>query len=77
MYELMPNKKKFVQIIEIKADGFVEFYFAIGEASMYVELLLPFKAFIQFCSNNRVSFFSKEQERELLIDNQNWKYGLN
>jgi phenol hydroxylase P0 protein len=77
MYELIPEKNKYVQIIEIKDDGFVEFYFAVGEASMNVELLLPFKAFIQFCSNNRVSFFSKEQEKELLLDNQHWKYGLN
>lgn len=77
MYELMPDEKKFVQIIDIKDNGFVEFYFAIGEASMYVELLLPFKAFIQFCSNNRVSFFTQSQEDELLLDNQNWKYGLN
>jgi phenol/toluene 2-monooxygenase (NADH) P0/A0 len=77
MYELMPNKRKFVQIIEIKDNGFVEFNFAIDEAVMNVELLLPYKAFIEFCQNNRVSFFTKEQEDELLIDSQNWKYGLN
>lgn len=77
MYELMPKEKKFVQIINIRDDGFVEFNFAVGEAVMNVELLLPYKAFIEFCQNNRVSFFTKEQEDELLIDNQNWKYGLN
>ena len=49
MYELMPNEKKFVQIIEIKNNGFVEFNFAVGEAVMNVELLLPYKAFIEFC----------------------------
>jgi phenol hydroxylase P0 protein len=77
MYELMPNEKKFVQIIAIKDNGFVEFNFAIGEAVMNVELLLPYKAFIEFCQNNRVSFFTQEQEKELLIDTKNWKYGLN
>lgn len=77
MYELMPNEKKFIQIIEIRNDGFVEFNFAVGEAAMNVELLLPFKAFIEFCQNNRVSFFTQEQEGEILIDNENWKYGLN
>ncbi len=77
MYELMPNEKKFVQIINIKDDGFVEFNFAVGEAVMNVELLLPYKAFIEFCQNNRVSFFTGEQEHELLVDSQNWKYGLN
>ena len=77
MYELMPNEKKFVQILNIKDDGFVEFNFAVGEAIMNVELLLPYRAFIEFCQNNRVSFFTKEQEDELVLDNQNWKYGLN
>lgn len=77
MYELMPNEKKFIQIIEIRNDGFVEFNFAVGEAVMNVELLLPYKAFIEFCHNNRVSFFSEEQEKEILYDNEIWKYGLN
>ena len=77
MYELMTNEKKFVQIINIKDNGFVEFNFAVGEAVMNVELLLPYKAFIEFCHNNRVSFFSKEQEDEILLDNETWKYGLN
>lgn len=77
MYELMPKQKKFVQIIDINSNGFVEFHFAVGEAVMNVELLLPYRAFIEFCQNNRVSFFTKEQEEELLIDNNHWKYGLN
>jgi len=77
MYELMPEKKKFVQIMEIRNDGFVEFYFAIGEAAMNVEFILPYKAFIEFCQNNRVSFFTKEQDSEVLIDNENWQFGLN
>lgn len=77
MYELMPKEKKFVQIIDINKNGFVEFNFAIGEAVMNVELLLPYRAFIEFCQNNRVSFFTKEQDKELLQDNENWKFGLN
>jgi phenol hydroxylase P0 protein len=76
MGELMPNEKKFVQIIEIKDDGFVEFYFAIGEIDMNVELILPYKAFIEFCHNNKVSFTTKKQEEELRISNEIWKYGL-
>lgn len=76
MYELMPDQKKFIQIIEIRNDGFVEFNFAVGEAVMNVELLLPYKAFIEFCHNNRISFFTQEQESELLIDDENWKNGL-
>jgi phenol hydroxylase P0 protein len=77
MHELMPNEKKFVQIIELKDNGFVQFYFAVSEVKMNVELLLPFKAFIEFCQNNRVSFFTEEQEEQVENDNLNWKYGTN
>lgn len=77
MYELMPEEKKFIQIMEIRDDGFVEFNFAVGEAAMNVELILPYKAFIEFCQNNRVSFFTEEQDAEVLIDNENWQFGLN
>lgn len=76
MNELMPNQKKFVQIIKILNNGFVEFYFAVGEVEMNVELLLPYKAFIEFCQNNRVSFINKEQEKALEVNNKIWKYGL-
>jgi phenol hydroxylase P0 protein len=76
MNELMPNQKKFVQIIEITNNGFVEFYFAVGEVEMNVELLLPYKAFIEFCQNNRVSFVTKEQEEILEVNKKIWKYGL-
>jgi phenol/toluene 2-monooxygenase (NADH) P0/A0 len=75
--ELMPNEKKFVQIIELKENGFVQFYFAVTEVKMNVELLLPYKAFIEFCQNNRVSFFTEEQEEEVENNNLNWKYGTN
>jgi len=77
MYELMPNEKKFVQIIEIKETGFVEFFFAISEVQMNVELILPYKAFIEFCANNKVSFFTEEQEKLVVDDNLQWKYGTN
>lgn len=77
MNELMPSENKYVQIIELRNDGFVEFYFAVGEATINVELILPYKAFIEFCQNNRVSFFTQKQEDELIQDNNNWKYGLN
>jgi phenol hydroxylase P0 protein len=75
MNELMPSENKYVQIIELRNDGFVEFYFAVGEATINVELILPYKAFIEFCQNNKVSFFTEEQELLMIEDNLLWKYG--
>jgi phenol hydroxylase P0 protein len=76
MGELMSGLKKYVQVLNTRDDGFVEFYFAIDDPSVYAELLLPYKEFIKFCSTNRVNFFTVEQEK--IIENEllQWKYGI-
>lgn len=46
--------KKFVRVIEHRADGLVAFEFAIGWPELLVELLLPEAAFAEFCRTHRV-----------------------
>ena len=46
--------KRFVRVIEERADGLVAFEFAIGWPELSVELLLPAPAFAEFCATNRV-----------------------
>ena len=38
-------QKKFVRVVELRPDGFVEFEFAVGEPELYVEMVLPPTAF--------------------------------
>lgn len=76
MSELMEGMKKYVYVLNIRDDGFVEFYFSINDPSLYVELLLPHKEFISFCSTNRVSFFTQEQEQSIHNELLAWKYGV-
>jgi phenol/toluene 2-monooxygenase (NADH) P0/A0 len=45
---------RFVRLRKVRADGFVEFDFAIGEADLSVELVMPVAAFHEFCRANRV-----------------------
>jgi len=75
MNELMPGHKKFIKIIKIKNDGFVEFLFAIDSPTTNVEFILPYKTFIEFCERNRVAFVSEEEEEEMRKDDILWKYG--
>lgn len=75
MYELMPGKDKFIKIEKIKPSGFVEFLFAIDQVTTNVEMILPYKEFIEFCGRNRVSFVSEEQEEEMKEDDILWQYG--
>lgn len=49
-------QKKFVRVVELRPDGFVEFEFAVGEPELYVEMVLPPTAFDDFCAANRVIF---------------------
>lgn len=49
-------KRKFVRVLELRADGFVEFEFAVGEPELCVEMILPAAAFDEFCAMNKVSF---------------------
>jgi len=46
--------RRYVRVIEERADGMVAFEFAIGWPELSVELLLPAPAFAEFCAANRV-----------------------
>ena len=44
--------RRFVRVVEHRADGFVEFRFSIGDPSLFVEMFLGEAAFAEFCSLN-------------------------
>jgi phenol/toluene 2-monooxygenase (NADH) P0/A0 len=46
--------RRFVRVLEERADGLVFFEFSIGWPELAVELLLPRPAFDEFCATNRV-----------------------
>ncbi|MFM2370370.1 MAG: hypothetical protein RIS85_92 [Pseudomonadota bacterium] len=46
--------RRFVRLRNRRANGIVEFDFAIGAPEIFVELIMPEAAFAQFCADNRV-----------------------
>ena len=48
------TSRKFVRVIEQRANGLVAFEFSIGWPELAVELLLPAPAFAEFCAQNKV-----------------------
>lgn len=46
--------QRFVRVTRVRADGFVEFDFAIGEPELFVELILSESAYAEFCATNDV-----------------------
>jgi|TARA_R100000005_G_scaffold83854_1_gene51787 phenol hydroxylase P0 protein len=67
--------KRYVRIRGVINDKFVEFDFAIGDPSLYVELVLPKAAFDAFCKHNQVEMMTSEQSDAVDADMEKWRYG--
>ena len=67
--------KRYVRIRGVINDKFVEFDFAIGDPSLYVELVLPKAAFHAFCEHNQVEMMTSEQSDAVDADMEKWRYG--
>ena len=68
--------KKFVRVLELRQDGFVEFEFAIGEPELFVEMILPATAFDEFCAMNKVTFLDENAQLKVGLDSEevwNWR----
>jgi phenol hydroxylase P0 protein len=66
-----------VRLIERRADGFVEFEFAIGYPELYAEMLLPAEAYASFCQSNEVIFLEPRTEAELAeAGGPDWNWNL-
>lgn len=65
----------FVRVRERRADGFIEFDFAIGDPELSVELILPEAAFQEFCATNQVRHLSDEEGARVDADQAKWRHG--
>jgi phenol hydroxylase P0 protein len=61
--KIFDTTHKFVRVIEAREGGLIEFEFAIGEPELFVELIMPAHAFVEFCEANQVTVL--EQVRAL------------
>ena len=66
---------RYVRVRDVIDDRFIEFDFAIGEPSLYVELVLPKDAFEAFCRHNNVTMMTDEQAAAVDADMEKWRYG--
>ena len=59
----------------INSYGMVEFDFSIGDPSLYVEMILPEQAFLEFCETNSVRFLTEEEGAVIDADREKWRTG--
>lgn len=74
--ETFDTTRKFVRVIETRANGMVEFEFAIGEPELFVELLLPATAFAEFCAVNAVTLLDAATAPDTDSDAAQWQWNL-
>jgi len=67
--------RRYVRFRTLRSDGFVDFYFSIGEPALGVELSLPLEQYKEFCRSNKVVYLTREQWEAIDFDQQKWRYG--
>jgi len=66
---------KYVRVRSNTGARFVEFDFAIGEPSLFVELIMPQGVFDDFCQKNQVVHMTDEQMLAVDEEMRKWRYG--
>ncbi len=66
---------KYIRVRSEPDARFVEFDFAIGDPSLFVELVMPKGAFEAFCNANDVVPMTEEQIRAVDAEMEKWRYG--
>ena len=67
---------KFVRIIELHANGLVEFEFAVGEPELFVELLMAQAPFDEFCVMHGVTPTQGRLVATQSSEEQEWDWSL-
>lgn len=67
---------KYIRVRSEPDARFVMFDFAIGDPSLFVELVLPPESFAQFCANNDVVPMSEAQMQANDAEEAKWRYGV-
>lgn len=66
---------KYVRVRSAPDAKFVMFDFAIGDSSLFVELVLPPTSFEEFCANNNVIPMTSDQMDFNDHEEDKWRYG--
>ena len=71
----LPEQPRFVRVTGVRHNRFVEFDFSIGDPTLFVELMLPFEQFRQFCARQHAQELTVEQKAQVDYDRLKWRYG--
>lgn len=66
---------RYVRVTDVRPDNLVEFEFSIDDPTLYVELVLPYTQFRQFCQRNHAKELSHEEAARVDLDKLKWREG--
>lgn len=69
------TETRFVRVTGVARGGFIEFQFAIGDPTLYLEMILPPTAFEEFCRMHDAVHLDAEQGRRVDADRAKWREG--
>ena len=64
---------RYVHVTNIDDRGFIEFQFSIGDPNLYLEMMLPPKAFDEFCAEQHAAKLSDEQVAQVRKNEDRWR----
>ncbi|OUY06216.1 phenol hydroxylase subunit [Acinetobacter populi] len=67
---------KYIRVTGDRHAKFVEFDFAINDPTLFVELVLPQQAFVDFCQINQVVEMTEQQQQLNDALEDKWRYGI-
>jgi phenol hydroxylase P0 protein len=67
------SRRRFVRQLGERANGFVEFEFAIGEPEIFVELILPREDFAAFCAGQQVEMLPARAADGMPTGDWDWR----
>ena len=73
--EFTDRAPRFVRATNENRKGFVEFQFSIGDPDLYIEILLPHRAFAAFCEEHEVQYLDEDAARAVDAKEHKWRYG--
>lgn len=73
--DLIAELQHYVRVTKVLHNKFVEFEFSIGDPTLCVELVLPFREFEEFRDRHKAQELSAEQVNAVEYDRLKWRYG--
>ena len=73
MAPVMDISRRFVRVRGERANGFIEFEFAIGSPEVFLEMILGPEAFAEFCADNHVEMLDADEGQGSEPSDWDWR----